>query len=240
MAAIYLVRHGQASFGKLNYDQLSDLGYQQGELVGDLLQQQNIIAAKVYSGSMLRHQQTMQSAQKNWHSFGEVIQDSGFNEFDSDNVITCAFPQYKNKALLGAHLAKAKLAGEDSKKVFQKMFSQAIERWTSGTYDDEYSESWSAFCHRVQQALKNVCQQANQSNNGVDKDIVIFTSGGPITAICQQLLALDNNKAFDLNWTIVNASVSMLLYNNSGKISLASFNEQHHLKAAGKQFISYR
>ena len=34
MASIYLVRHGQAGFGKLNYDQLSDTGHQQGELVG--------------------------------------------------------------------------------------------------------------------------------------------------------------------------------------------------------------
>ena len=37
MASIYLVRHGQAGFNKLDYDQLSDLGHQQGQLIGDSL-----------------------------------------------------------------------------------------------------------------------------------------------------------------------------------------------------------
>ncbi|MFT6858462.1 MAG: broad specificity phosphatase PhoE, partial [Thalassolituus oleivorans] len=39
MASIYLVRHGQAGFDKLNYDQLSELGFAQGELVGKALAQ---------------------------------------------------------------------------------------------------------------------------------------------------------------------------------------------------------
>ena len=34
MAQIYLVRHGQASFGSSNYDQLSELGFEQARLLG--------------------------------------------------------------------------------------------------------------------------------------------------------------------------------------------------------------
>ncbi len=34
MATIYLVRHGQASFGKENYDQLSPRGWEQGKILG--------------------------------------------------------------------------------------------------------------------------------------------------------------------------------------------------------------
>ena len=34
MATIYLVRHGQASFGKENYDQLSPRGWEQGRILG--------------------------------------------------------------------------------------------------------------------------------------------------------------------------------------------------------------
>lgn len=234
MASIYLVRHGQASFGKLNYDQLSPLGYQQGERVGHFLQEQNIIAGKVIVGNMARHRQTMSSAQSIWHSFGETKTLEGFNEFDSDDVITCAFPKYNNKALLAAHLAKAKLAGKDSKKVFQEMFAQAVTRWTDGKHDADYIESWSHFCTRVEHALLDAISIAE------GKDIVIFTSGGPITAVCKHLLGLGNDQAFDLNWTIVNASITHLLYNSSGKISLASFNEKHHLHQAGKHYLSYR
>ena len=63
MASIYLVRHGQAGFGKLNYDQLSDLGWQQGELVGQALTARGIEAGKVAHGAMVRHRETMQAAQ---------------------------------------------------------------------------------------------------------------------------------------------------------------------------------
>ena len=34
MATIYLIRHGQASFGKENYDQLSPRGWEQGRVLG--------------------------------------------------------------------------------------------------------------------------------------------------------------------------------------------------------------
>ena len=39
MATIYLIRHGQASFGKANYDELSDLGQQQATRLGQALAQ---------------------------------------------------------------------------------------------------------------------------------------------------------------------------------------------------------
>lgn len=229
MASIYLVRHGQAGFGKLNYDQLSDLGYQQGELVGQALNSRNIEAGNVVHGAMERHRQTMESAQKFWHSYGPVIEMPGFNEFDSDDVIACAFPQFKHKAALGAWL----LTQKDRRKAFQQIFSQAIERWTAGEHDD-YQESWQAFTQRCNQALDDLIARLD------GKNAVVFTSGGPVTAIAQQCLGLNNDKAFELNWTLLNAGISQILYNRAGKKSLASCNEHHHLAAAGQRFMSYR
>ena len=37
MTTIYLIRHGQASFGAANYDQLSNKGEQQATLLGSIL-----------------------------------------------------------------------------------------------------------------------------------------------------------------------------------------------------------
>jgi broad specificity phosphatase PhoE len=37
MASIYLIRHGQASFGSANYDQLSTLGQRQADVTGEFL-----------------------------------------------------------------------------------------------------------------------------------------------------------------------------------------------------------
>jgi len=39
MGSIFLIRHGQASFGAENYDVLSPLGHQQSEALGDHLGQ---------------------------------------------------------------------------------------------------------------------------------------------------------------------------------------------------------
>lgn len=230
MAAIYLVRHGQAGFGKLNYDQLSDLGHQQAKLVGHSLNVRTVEAGLVFCGAMQRHRETMTGAQHVWHSFGPVHEHAGLNEFDSDDLIACAHPQFKNKAVLGAWL----LTQDNKRKAFQQLFETAVTRWTSGEHDADYIESWSAFQSRVQNALRDVIQQAN------GKDVVIFTSGGPITVIAQQCLELSNDKAFAMNWTLLNAGITQLLYSRSGKMSLASFNEHQHLAAAGQSFLTYR
>jgi len=37
MSSIYLVRHGQASFGSANYDELSDRGRRQSRILGEYL-----------------------------------------------------------------------------------------------------------------------------------------------------------------------------------------------------------
>ena len=230
MASVYLVRHGQAGFGKLNYDQLSDLGHQQGELVGNALAARGIEARRVIHGSMQRHRETLQGAQRHWHAHGPVLEMPGVNEFDSDDVIAAAFPQYRNKLVLGAWL----LQQSNPRKAFQQLFAEAVARWTSGQHDNDYQESWPAFTQRVQHALTDMIQQSPQG------DVVVFTSGGPITAIAQYCLQLSNEQAFELNWTLLNGGITQVLFNRSGKISLASFNEQHHLAHAGKHFLTYR
>lgn len=232
MANILLIRHGQAGFGKLNYDQLSDLGWQQAELVGKALTARGFEAGRVFYGSMRRHQETFLGAKKHWQSFGPVAELSGFNEFDSDEVIACAFPQFKHKAALGAWL----LTQDNKRKAFQELFSKAVARWTGGENDSDYQESWSHFQQRVLAALKQATLEAQ------GKDIAIFTSGGPITAIAQHCLGLSNEQAFELNWMMINASLTQCLYskNNPEKIGLASFNEQQHLKQARERFISFR
>lgn len=230
MASIYLVRHGQASFGKLNYDQLSDIGVEQGELMGKALTLRGIEADIVVHGVLRRHRQTLQAAQHHWHSHGPVLELAGFNEFDSDDVIACAFPQFRHKARFGAWL----LTQKNKYRAFQTLFSQAIVRWTSGEHDSDYQESWPVFCQRVIAATEQLMQQH------AGTDMVIFTSGGPITALAQYCLRLDNSAAFELNWTLLNGSMSQLLYSRSGRVSLAAFNEQQHLAQAGAKFLTYR
>lgn len=48
MAELYLVRHGQASFGTENYDRLSALGEQQGVWLGEYFARQDIVFDRVF------------------------------------------------------------------------------------------------------------------------------------------------------------------------------------------------
>jgi broad specificity phosphatase PhoE len=42
MGQLYLIRHGQASFGAEDYDNLSELGHQQAQQLGAYFKQKNL------------------------------------------------------------------------------------------------------------------------------------------------------------------------------------------------------
>ena len=70
---------------------------------------------------------------------------------------------------------------------------------------------------------------------------VIVTSGGPITAICQSLLGVPDERVAALHTPIFNASITELL-SRPGQVALSSFNGTAHLEAgaAGRELITYR
>ena len=62
MPVIYLIRHGQASFGAENYDALSDHGWEQSRVLGRHLREQNLGVPRVLCGAMRRHRETAEAA----------------------------------------------------------------------------------------------------------------------------------------------------------------------------------
>src|SRR5262249_38748750 len=61
MAAIYLVRHGQASFGAADYDCLSPLGEKQAARLGAALKLRVPSLKAAWCGGMKRHRQTAEA-----------------------------------------------------------------------------------------------------------------------------------------------------------------------------------
>ena len=64
MGHLYLVRHGQASLGAADYDQLSALGAQQSQRLGEHWRAQGITFDAVITGTMKRHAQTLAGIQQ--------------------------------------------------------------------------------------------------------------------------------------------------------------------------------
>ena len=182
MAAVYLIRHGQASFGTHHYDALSPLGQQQAEQLGAWLRTCAIEPARWYSGSMQRQQQTAQHtcaalelADASLHT------DARLNEFDYLDVLSAHIPNCTSDAALLDFLRQQM---GDPRRVFQRIFSEAVVHWVAHTHKIDgtaYRETWREFQQRAQAALADAVEFACNDNASV----MLFTSGGVISAMVQ-------------------------------------------------------
>ncbi|HEY1059631.1 MAG TPA: histidine phosphatase family protein [Limnobacter sp.] len=227
MGSIYLIRHGQASFDSADYDQLSDLGDLQSRQLGAWFKARKVPIHGAFSGSMKRHQQTAQAFGQQHGRLPEPVIHSGLNEYDHEAILTAFVGQFEDSDAFDRHMASS----SNPKKAFQAIFEKAVARWVSGEHDSDYPESWTAFKSRVMAGLGHVVAHSLQLDTGDESaSVVVFTSGGAIACIAQQLLNMPDAQAFHLNWSITNCSVSKLLFNDRGHITLASFNEQAHFE----------
>jgi len=244
MAAIYLIRHGQASFGKADYDQLSEKGSEQSRLLGQFWQSMSA-PDHIYSGDLLRHKQTLDNFIMGYQGKeSSVTLHSGFNEFNHVELLTCYDRQWKNFADMSIAIGKKPAANIR----FQKEFSYALERWVSGKHDHDYKESWTQFKKRCVSALQDVIEQAllakksakeSSMNNQHSKDICIFTSGGVIAVLIQHVLGLSDEKTLMINQQVRNTSVTKLLFSEND-VNIDYFNDHGHLTSTGADWVTFR
>lgn len=236
MGSIYLVRHGQASFGADNYDVLSPLGFRQSEALGQHLAQLDLRLDRCLSGEMQRQQHTAQTAIQHIRENGlqapDLEIDSAFNEFDADAVIRALLPDIQADEPNALEVMRNPL---ESRAEFQRLFALLIGRWISGEHDQPGLESWDGFVERVANGLQRLLSEADKRQN-----IAVFTSGGTITALLHLITGVSADKAFELNWQIINTSLSRLKFRGS-EVVLASFNSQVHLDLLkAPELITYR
>jgi broad specificity phosphatase PhoE len=224
MGRIYLVRHAQASFGLQTYDRLSELGKQQAP---HLDKHFNPILTNntplIFAGDMQRQQDTATLGFPGM----EIQTLPGLNEFDHQNILAVYHPQYQDAGEIAAFL----LSQPNPKKAFQLGFEAAMQQWMQG-HPGEYVESWSTFAKRCTDALQALIATGREK----DTDVIAVTSGGVIAAITGHILGLSTDRTLDINWVIANTAVTSLLY-RSDKVSLAYFNNFHHLPSA---LLTYR
>lgn len=227
MPVIRLVRHGQASFGLKNYDQLSDTGYEQARLYGESLKARGVAADLVICGDMQRHRQTAEGALEGMGIDAELGTDPRWNEFDHEEVIVRHKPTYKSKAIMVADLARK----GDPRRQFQLLFDDALARWVAGENDHEYAEPWPSFVDRARAGLSELA--------ALDaKSILVFTSGGPVSAAAASLLGLDSEGWMRLNRTCANCSETKIVAGRSGT-SLVTWNA-HPWFDHERELLTYR
>ena len=231
MTTIYLVRHGQASFGADIYDKLSPYGELHAKVLGQYFDQILKEAPYAVAGSMQRHQQTASLALEKCFPESEIVTDSAWNEFNHQQVFAQYEPRFNEP-----HLLKEDVSKEANPRAYlAKIFEGAIERWTGGEYHHEYDESWPHFKSRVETALQDLCDELAQTR---PRYAVVFTSGGVISVAVGKILGLSPEKTFALNWAIANTSITTLrLVGNEPQ--LLSLNEHHFIKAANPNLLTW-
>jgi broad specificity phosphatase PhoE len=235
MSEICFVRHAQASFGQENYDRLSRLGLRQAEILADYLVQTGFDFHAAYSGSMERQIATARkvlSAMGNQKDKPELRIVPELNEYDSSLVIKSHVPDLiREDPAVSDALARM----YTDRRSFQMVFERAVLRWISGRNDMEGLETWKAFKARVHKGVKMIMEE-----NGQNKRILVFSSGGAISTVMQLALSLTDEETIRLSWQIQNTSKSVFKY--SGKhFSLSSFNSLAHLELLGDpRLLTYR
>ncbi|MFA7554870.1 MAG: histidine phosphatase family protein [Spongiibacteraceae bacterium] len=217
MSEITLIRHGQASFGSQNYDQLSTLGQQQAIWLGTHWQQLNANVERIVIGSMVRHRQTAEGILQGLERTIPLEVHEGLNEYNFQGLLNPLRAQYPQLWQETGH----------AKRDYYVNMKHALGLWMDGTIDNDGQDSWSSFCQRIREGF----QFAYQTKA---KRTLVISSGGPISVILADVLKHDHDTTRNITLQIKNSSCSKLLYNGKN-FSLDSFNDISHLLTTDKQ-----
>ena len=216
MGTLYLVRHGQASFGSDNYDQLSPLGHRQCERLGAYWAQRGQQFGLAITGTLTRQIESHAAIAQGLglrpddRVRSQPLRLPGLNEYDSAAVIAAVHPQ--------------PLARPDTPALYRHHFGllrQGLAAWMAGRVQPLGMPSYADFVAGVAGALDLVRNQAQG-------DVLMVSSGGPIATAVGQVLGMQPEATIELNMRIRNSAVTELVFNPK-RHSLLSFNHLPHL-----------
>ena len=223
MAEIYLVRHGQASFGAENYDKLSELGFKQAVLLGEYWKRRDMSFDAIYMGDMVRHRETAEGILQGLDVTQNISIHPGLNEFDFANVAEVFLKQHP----------EAMVPEGAPRSAFYRLLKQAMTAWSQASLpESELAETWQAFQKRVLDSLTDMYGSGN-------KRILVVSSGGAIASLIAHVMSTGPQGVINLNLQTRNASISQILVGKQSA-SLSTFNHVPHLDVPGQpELITY-
>lgn len=232
MSTLYLVRHGQASFGTDDYDRLSATGEEQARELGRYFAALGERIDHIYSGSLRRQTQTAEIIAAELGASAPAISiEPAFDEYDGDVIL-----QTFAKSLTAEQRAVAGWPElRHDRRKFQLFLERAARAWVEAQIESEEMTPWRGFHGRISGALEHIMR-----SHGRSRTLLVSTSGGVIGTTVAHVLGLSNHMAIELNWAIHNASLTRLIYSGD-KVSLSMFNALPHLdRAELRHLITYR
>jgi broad specificity phosphatase PhoE len=213
MGTLYLVRHGQASFGTDNYDQLSELGRRQCLRLGEYFRSRGRRFEVAISGTLQRQVQSLEAIAEGLQAPLEPLRRPGLNEYDSAAVIATVhaqpLPRPTSPELYRHHF---------------RLLREGLTAWMAGSVQPAGMPSYLEFVAGVVEVL----DQVRRDHVG---DVLLVSSGGPIATAVGQVLGAPPQTTIDLNMRIRNSAVSEFAVTPS-RHALLTYNTLPHLDSA--------
>ena len=222
MGTLHLVRHAQASFGSDDYDQLSPLGWQQAQRLGEHLHAHGLEVGAVLCGTLRRHHQTWEGMRRAWPSLPEPVVWPGLDEYDSAALIEA----------LHAQCAGDPHTPQGYRAHF-RLLRDALRRWMDGVITPRGMPPYEDWRRAALEVLDHARQQHAQG------ELLVISSGGPIATLVGHLLGVQPETTVELNLRLRNTALSEVAVTPK-RCALVSFNALPHLSAPQhRDWITY-
>jgi len=221
MGNLYLVRHGQASFGAEDYDKLSPLGIRQSERLGEYFAAKGVQFEAVLTGTLKRHAQTWAGIASGAGYPHTPLLWPGLNEYDSEAVIHAIHP--------------GPLEKPDTPELYRhhfRLLRDGLTQWMNGVISPVGMPSYEGFVEGVRSALDHIRHE--YSGN-----VLLVSSGGPISTAVGHILGTTPEATIEMNLRIRNTAVSEFVF-TPRRHMLLTYNGLPHLDdAAHADWITY-
>lgn len=223
MGTLYLVRHGQASFGAADYDNLSELGKKQSVRLGEYWRERGMQFDAVITGTLKRHRQTWEGiAEGLGLKRDDVLPWPGLNEYDSEAVIATIHP--------------GKLERADTPEMYRhhfRLLRQGLDSWMQGRTAPVGMPSYVDFLAGVTSALDHI------RNHHHGTKVLVVSSGGPISTAVGHVLGTSSATTIELNLRMRNSSVTEFAFTPKRHM-LVTYNTLPHLDGpAYEDWVTY-
>ena len=222
MGKIYYIRHGQASVFSDNYDQLSELGHQQAQEVGQYLKKENVKIDRLFCGPLQRHRETVTGILKGMNASMEVQEIKGLKEHEGYSILKKHMPDLVEEDEKIRELVNRPWTDfKDQIKHHIRIYEYFSLKWAEGKYDGLISnefQPWATFAQDAGSAFNEIGDATTSGSTSL-----VVTSGGPKAVACGKAMQLDTENILRTSWVIYNSSVSEFLVNDV-RSTLSSFN----------------
>ena len=210
MGILYLVRHGQASFGADDYDHISDLGQRQSEQLGRYFAAKSLHFDAAITGTLRRHVQTLAHISAGLGQGINATPWPGLNEYDSEAVITTVHREPLDRT-----------PSPENYRHHFRLLRTGLIQWMLGQVQPQGMPSWQVFTQQVVEVLDHVrsCEHAR---------VLLVSSGGPIACAIGHVLSTPPEATVELNMRLRNSAVTEFTFTPK-RYALQTFNTLNHL-----------